>query len=253
MNENNKKIYLLFAAIIILGPILSALIISSTWKGVSRNNVTISVTGSASKSLKSDLAVWSGSFSVEAKEMVDGYTKLQESNRKVKDYLVSKGFSTESIKFSSVNSGPVYEGGETDYAGKFGSSQSTKRKVGYALSQTVTIESSDVDKIDLLSRQITELIMQGVEIMSQSPQFYYTKLTDLKIEMIGLASEDAKLRAEQIAKSTGNKVGEVRSSKTGVMQINAKNSTEVSDYGVNDTSSLEKTITAVVSVTFSIQ
>ena len=71
--------------------------------------------------------------------------------------------------------------------------------------------------------------------------------------MIGLASEDAKLRAEQIAKSTGNKVGEVRSSKTVVMQINAKNSTEVSDYGINDVSSLEKTITAVVSVTFSIQ
>jgi hypothetical protein len=95
--------------------------------------------------------------------------------------------------------------------------------------------------------------MQEVGITSESPQFYYTKLSDLKIEMIGLASEDAKLRADQIAKSTGNKVGEVRSSKTGVMQINSKNSTEVSDYGVNDVSSLEKKITSVVSVTFSIQ
>ncbi|HEY5534986.1 MAG TPA: SIMPL domain-containing protein [Ignavibacteria bacterium] len=246
--SGNKKAYLSFAIVLAIGFIIGAFIISSTWKGVSRNNVTISVTGSASKQIKSDLAVWSGHISVQSKEMVDGYTKLQESIKKVKDYLISKGFPGESIKFTSVNTSDAFEGDEGGYLGK-----STKKKVGVNLSQEVTVESSDVDKVDLLSRQVTELIMQGVGITSESPQFYYTKLSDLKIEMIGLASEDAKLRADQIAKSTGNKVGEVRSSKTGVMQINAKNSTEVSDYGVNDTSSLEKTITAVVSVTFSIQ
>jgi hypothetical protein len=184
--------------------------------------------------------------------LVDGYSKLQESNKKIKSYLISKGFPEDKIKFSSVTSNAVYEGSE-DNISKYGSTKSTKKKVGYQLSQEVTIESPDVDKIDLLSREVTELIQQGVEIESGSPRFYYTKLSDLKIEMIGLASEDAKLRAEQIAKSTGDKIGEVRSSKTGVMQINAKNSTEVSDYGVNDVSSLEKTITSVVSVTFSIK
>jgi hypothetical protein len=83
--------------------------------------------------------------------------------------------------------------------------------------------------------------------------FYYTKLSDLKIEMIGLASKDAKMRADQIAISTDNEVGEVRSSRMGVIQINAKNSTDVSDYGMNDVSSLEKTITAVVTVSYSIE
>jgi uncharacterized protein len=70
--------------------------------------------------------------------------------------------------------------------------------------------------------------------------------------MIGLASKDAKVRAEQIASSTGDNIGDVRSSKMGVIQINAKNSTDVSDYGNNDTSSLIKTITAVVSISFAI-
>ena len=109
-----------------------------------------------------------------------------------------------------------------------------------------------MDNIDKLSRDATELINQGVEINSYPPQFFYTKLGDLKVEMIGLASEDAKLRAEQIAKSTGDDIGEVRSSRTGVIQITSKNSTDVSDYGINDTSSLEKKITAVVSISFSI-
>ena len=116
----------------------------------------------------------------------------------------------------------------------------------------VTVESGDVDMIDRLSRESSDLIFQGIDFNSYSPEFLYTKLADLKVEMIGLASENAKIRAEQIAKSTDNEIGEVRSSRMGVIQINAKNSTDVSDYGINDTSSLEKTIRAVVSVSFSI-
>ena len=108
-------------------------------------------------------------------------------------------------------------------------------------------------KLTSYHREATELINQGVEFNSSAPEFLYTKLSDLKVEMIGLASKDAKVRAEQIASSTDNKIGEVRSSKMGVIQINAKNSTDVSDYGMNDVSSLDKTITAVVSMSFSIE
>jgi len=248
----NKHSFLPMALILAVGFIIGAWIISSTWRGVSRSNVTISVTGSASKQIKSDLAVWEGNFSIQSANLVDGYAKLQESYKKVKAYLISKGFPEDKIKFSAVNSEPVYEGGENTY-GSYTGKKSTQKQIGYELSQDVSIESKDVDKIDLLSREITELISQGIQIESESPKFYYTNLSDLKIEMIGLAALDAKQRAEQIAKSTDDKVGEVRSSKTGVMQINAKNSTDVSDYGVNDVSSIDKTITSVVSVTFSIK
>jgi hypothetical protein len=71
--------------------------------------------------------------------------------------------------------------------------------------------------------------------------------------MVAEATKDAKARAEAIARSTGNRVGTVRSAQTGVFQITARNLTEVSDSGIYDTSSLEKDITAVVSVTFVIQ
>jgi hypothetical protein len=169
---------------------------------------------------------------------------LKESNKKVKNYLTGKGFEEEKLKFSAITTTTLYATNTQGYK--------TEQVTGYRLSQRVSIESSDVDKIDKLSREATELINQGVEIDSYQPKFFYTKLGDLKVEMIGLASEDAKMRAEQIAKSTGDDIGEVRSSRTGVIQITAKNSTDVSDYGINDTSSLEKKITAVVSISFSI-
>jgi hypothetical protein len=252
----NKHNYLPIAVILALGFVIAAFVMSSTWKKVSRGNVTIAVTGSASKEIKSDLGIWEGSFSNESASLTDAYAKLQSSHNKVHDYLKSKGFPEDKIKFTSISTTTLYEGksNEPTYNSKYvPKSTSGGKIIGYRLLQSVSIESNEVDKIDQLSREATELINQGIEINSEAPRFLYTKLGDLKIEMIGLASQDAKNRAEQIAKSTGDKVGEVRSSKTGVMQVNAKNDTEVSDYGMNDNSSLEKTITAVVNVSFSIE
>jgi hypothetical protein len=250
----NKQSYLPIAVILALGLVFTAYVISGTWKKVSRGNVTITVTGSASKDIKSDLGTWQGTFSNESATLTDAYAKLQASHNKVKDYLKSKGFTEDKLKFSSIGTTDLYEGkGTNEFGYSNPKSSSSGKLIGYRLSQDVSIESNDVDKIDLLSREVTELINQGIEINSNPPRFLYTKLGDLKIEMIGLASLDAKTRAEQIAKSTGDKIGEVRSSKTGVMQVNAKNDTQVSDYGVNDNSSLEKTITAVVNVSFSIE
>lgn len=252
MENIHKNGYSVLAVILALGLIIAALIISGTWKKVSRGNVTITVTGSASKDLKSDLGIWEGTFSNESSALTDAYVKLKESNKKVKDYLVSKGYTEDKIKFSSITTTTLHESKQNSPY-DYGNNTSGGKVIGYRLSQGVSIESPDVDKIDLLSREVTELINQGVEINSNPPRFLYTKLGDLKIEMIGLATQDAKSRAEQIAQTTGNKVGEVRSSRTGVMQVNAKNDSQVSDYGINDNTSLEKTITAVVNVSFSIE
>ena len=253
MDNPQRNNYTIFAVILAVGFIIGAMIISGTWRKVASSNVTIAVTGSASKQIKSDLGIWEGSFSNESASMTDAYAKLKETNSKVKSYLVSFGFPEDKIVFSSISTRTLYESKNKSPMDLYGSGDVASGKIiGYNLSQSVTVESADVDKIDKLSRMITELINQGIAINSQAPKFLYTKLSDLKIEMIGLASQDAKTRAEQIAKATGNSIGDVRSSRTGVMQVNAKNSTEVSDYGINDTSSLEKTITAVVNVSFSI-
>src|SRR3990172_3792057 len=241
----NKQSFIPVAFILAIGLIIAAFILGNTWKNVSRSSVTITVTGSAQKNIRSDFAVWTGTFTVNSPQLQDGYKKLQESAAKVKSYLSSKGFGDDKIKLSSVGTTTLYVQNDKGI--------STNQIQGYRLDQTVTVSSNDVDKIDLLSREVTELIMEGIEINSQAPEFFYTKLGELKVEMIGLAAKDAKTRADQIAMSTDNTVGEVRSSKMGVIQINPVNSTEVSDYGNNDTSSLEKVITAVVTVSYSIE
>jgi hypothetical protein len=244
MENNKNRNYFVVGIILSLGLVIAAIILANTWRYVSHSNVTITVTGSSQKDIRSDYAIWSGSFSAESKVLSEAYSRIKDESEKVKSYLKGKGIPPEKIKLSSVRTTTQYYLNDKGY--------STDQVSGYRLYMDVNVESPDVDMIDKLSREASELINQGIDFNSNPPEFLYTKIADLKVEMIGLASEDAKIRAEQIAKSTGNEIGQVRSSRMGVIQINAKNSTDVSDYGINDTSSLEKTIRAVVSVSFTI-
>ncbi|MBM3243459.1 MAG: DUF541 domain-containing protein, partial [Candidatus Omnitrophica bacterium] len=129
----------------------------------------------------------------------------------------------------------------------------TNEVEGYRLSQGIEVKSYDVKKVEDISRQSTELIEQDIQLISNAPEYFYTKLAELKIEMLSSATEDAKKRAATMAQSTGNKIGAIRSAKMGTFQITPVNSYEVSWYGNNDTSSYEKKVMAVVNASFAIE
>lgn len=191
------------------------------------------------------MVVWRGTFTAQSSQLPEAYAKLNQDLAKVKNYLQKKGIAEKDVIVSSINTFQINK-----YLDKGVQSSEVE---GYRLSQSVEITSDQVDKITEISRASTELINQGVQFQSQPPQYFYTKLNDLKIEMLAEASQDAKRRAEQMVQSTGGRIGPLRSAKMGVFQISRPNSNEVSDYGIYDTSSLDKEITAVVNAEFSVK
>ncbi len=112
------------------------------------------------------------------------------------------------------------------------------------------IESKDVSKVTQLAQEASEILSAGVELIAESPDYYLTNIESEKIALLGLAIENAKARAEEIAKRTQSKITGLKSASQGVFQVTEKNSMEVSDYGLFDTKSLEKTIKCVVSTEF---
>jgi hypothetical protein len=227
--------------------VLSAIIGSWAIIRVKSRDQTIVVTGSARKRIKSDLVIWRAGISYEATQLADAYKSLSNDVPRVKQYLISKGIPENQITISSITSQTLHaksadaEGGEE-----------SGRITGYSLKQELEVRSTDVDKIEKLAREATELINQGILIESNAPEYHYTKLGDLKIEMLSEAAKDAKQRAQQIASSTGSSIGSMRSARMGVLQITPADSNDVSGEGMNDTSSLDKDITAVVNVTFAV-
>ena len=205
----------------------------------------INVTGSATKEIKSDYIVWKGEFSRREADLKTAYKSLKDDLDKVKSYLVLKGVSEKETIISQDATETVYKKNEKG--------NDTNDIQGYRLKQNVEIRSNDVDKIDKVSRESTELIDQGIQFTSPAPEYFYTKLDELKVEMLAKATENAKQRAESMAKSTGNRIGFMRSARMGVFQITPITSTDVSDYGENDTTSLDKKVMAVVTVSFAIE
>lgn len=102
---------------------------------------------------------------------------------------------------------------------------------GYELTQQISIESKEVEKIENISRNITEIIDIGVEFTSSPPQYFYTKLADLKQQMIADATKDAQQRAEKITQNAGSNLGNLKKASMGVIQITAPNSNEEYSYG----------------------
>ncbi len=128
----------------------------------------------------------------------------------------------------------------------------TQNVVQYVYSQGIKVQSEDVGKIKELSLDISSVVELGVNFTVEQPEYLYSEIDDLKIEMQAAAAKNAMERAKEIAEATGRELGSLRQARMGVIQITPKNSTMVSDYGFNDTSSIEKEITAVVSATFEI-
>ena len=205
----------------------------------------INVTGSAQKEIKSDYIVWRCGFTHREANLPTAYKKVQETLQKVKSYLLSKGVSEQEMITDQIITTKIYK--------KNKEGKDTNDIESYELGQAVEIRSNEVGKIDSVSRESTELINEGIQFISSPPQYFYTKLDELKIEMLARATENAKQRAESMAKSTGNRVGSIRSARMGVFQITPITSTDVSDWGENDTSSLDKKVMAVVGASFAVE
>jgi uncharacterized protein len=107
--------------------------------------------------------------------------------------------------------------------------------------------------VESISRQVTDLLDKGVEFNSYTPEFYYTKLSELKLKMIEAATKDARERAEKIAVNAGGALGSLKHAEMGVFQITAENSSEDFSWGGSfNTSSKKKKASITVRLKYDI-
>jgi hypothetical protein len=243
MNSHNNRF--IVPSLIMGGAIiLSVLVFGMNWKAVKKENQTITVTGSAKKEITSDLGILRGTLALYASTSKSAYDQLNAQKPLLVEYLRTKGFPESKVEFSTYNVYPQYQYYNDGRQGSV---------IGYHASQMFSVQSKDVNLIKEISLDISSLLSKGVDLQINMPEYYYTKLADVKIDIQAEAARDAKMRAEKIAASTGSTLGVMRSARMGVLQITPVNSNMISDYGMNDVTSIEKEITAVINASFEIQ
>lgn len=207
----------------------------------SRTDNGIIVTGSAKTSATADNAVWTLNVALSSQLVADAVKKVGADVDAVSAYLTKGGIPASALTLGAVST----------YANEeYQNGNSTGRILSYRASRDITIRITDVQLVYKLSQGIGSLLQSGVNVNNYGPQYYISTLPDLRPALLEEAMKDAKTRAVAITKAVGGSVGAVQSVKSGVFQVTTPDSTMVSDYGAYDTTTIEKTVTSTVSVTF---
>lgn len=250
MNSLNKVIVTV-AAILGVSVIIATSIVTSTYYKVRMSNNNISVAGTAVRDVTSDSAVWGSSFSrtVSPGDIKGGTAQMKNDLNIVLTYLHNHGVTDAEISIQPMNRYPICA------TNKFGVQDcSGSGLVSYNFDQYITVQTSDVHKVESLSQNSTaDLATQNVFFSSQPAQYYYSRLDDMRVDLTGEATKSAKARAEKIAESTGATVGLLQAANVSSIQVSGMNTANVSDYGGYDTTSIDKKITLVVHATFGLR
>jgi uncharacterized protein len=207
---------------------------------------TISVTGSAKIRVRSDLVIWRATVSARGATLADAWSTLSKATPRVRQFLVDHQVPEKQIAINAVETEELCDRTPDGV-------EIPEKVIGYRLWQTVDVTSSDLDRVTEVSRQVTELIEQGIEIDSDPPSYLYTGLAELKIRLVSAAAQDARTRAEQVVRANHSRILSLASARMGVVQVNAANQTQVSWDGVNDTESIDKDAFVAVSAVYYVE
>ncbi len=203
----------------------------------------ITVTGSAKTTATADNVVWTLNVALSRPLVADAVSKVGADVDAVSEYLTKGGIPANALTLGSVST----------YANEeWQNGNNTGRILSYRASRDITVRTSDVQLVYKLSQGIGSLLQSGVTVNNYGPQYYISTLSELRPQLLEEAMKDAKTRAEAITKAVGGSVGAVQSVKSGVFQVTTPDSTMVSDGGTYDTSTIDKTVTSTVSVTFAV-
>jgi hypothetical protein len=246
MNPSRPPFFGLLAGLALAtGLVFASLVVAGAWTRIAESQI-ITVTGSARKNVRSDLVLWRAGFSVDAPTLLEAQRKLQADFARITAFLQQRGltdFAAQPVQIHELTARQKDADDETTQA----------VRVGYRLTQSVIVRSAEVDRVPKLAGDTGELLQQDVTFVSEGFEFIYTRAGDAKVEMMAEATRDARARAEQIGIQGGRQIKELRSARMGVVQINPLYSSSTSWEGNNDTTSLDKTITATLNATFAMR
>lgn len=206
--------------------VYASFVLSKSWSKSHYSYQTLSVTGSGTKDFASDLIVWRATFTRHAQTLAETNKLIKADNELIHRFLKEKGISDKEINFTTVQ---VYRNYKNLYnsAGNVSGSELD----GFNISQGIVVESKQLDLVEKMSADISDLIEKGVELMVSEPDYYYTKLKDLKIELLKQATEDAYSRAQTIAQNSKSSIGSLNKANMGIFQITGQNSNEDYSWG----------------------
>lgn len=239
------KDFIPFGLILALGVVISTYLVTDALRDIRMSHQIIKVRGYAETAVESDLAIWQMTVKARDKEMAAAYTVLAEHREKVLSFLQENGVAAEAISVRAVSVNERRRRTENGYE--------TNEIEFFELSQKIEVKSQDVQNISKLSTEIAVLIGEGIALSSGMPSYYYTRVNELKGELLIAATQDARERAKTLAEGSGVSLGALRAARQGVFSVRAADASGISEKSTDDVAAISKKVTALVTVDYAMK
>ena len=198
---------------------------------------TAEAKGLAERRVKADRANWTLTFRIAGRDKSNIswlYAQSEKNQKKIVDLLKENGFSDEEIKLGVIDY--IYR--------EFRDDDQKLVDELHQLNGSIHIETGQVDLVSKVRTSVNKLIAEGIDIQNSEPRYIFTKLNDIKPEMLSEATQNARIAANEFAENAGVTVGGIRNARQGSFYVRDAGQ----EYG--DTRKIEKDVRVVTTITF---
>ncbi|MCH8622218.1 SIMPL domain-containing protein [Undibacterium sp. TS12] len=249
MNKDLSRALVILGVLLALGMSAAAFIFGMQARHIGAGRQNISVKGLAEKNVQANYAEWKIGVQIVAPSFAEALSRLRKARPVLDDFLAKHGFDKSALKISeeAVAANMVEE--------ELPEGRSRHVQRGYRATQSIMVTSKDLDKVTKVSRAALELEADGQPVFYSSPLFLVSNLEDIKMSLIGAATENASKRASEFAKYGGAKVGTMRSASQGAFYILPVGTEASADEygGTYDKSTIDKVARVVVTIEYNIE
>lgn len=232
-----------------LGMSLAAFVLGMQTKHIGSGKQSISVKGLAEKPVKADNAEWRIGVRTHGASFAEALAKLRKDRLVLDEFLTKQGFDQGNLK-------EAVEGVEPNMVEEETASGRTHRvQRGFVASQEITVSAKELAKIEAAHKAALQLAADGHPVFYAKPNYLVSNLEDIKMSLIGAATQNAQRRAEEFAKNGNTKVGAMRSASQGAFYIlPVGTELESQDYGgTYDKSTMDKIARVVVTIDYNLE
>lgn len=248
MENNRSRALIVMGALLALGMSAAAFILGMQARHIGSGRQSISVKGLAEKPVTADAAEWTVGIRVSGPTFAATLARLREERPVLDRFLAQQGFGKDSLRESDESVSPNMEQEES------ASGRVRQVQKGFVATQEIVVNTRDLRRFETTNKAALQLEAEGHPIFYSSPLYLVSNLEEVKMSLIGAATQNARKRAEEFARNGGVKVGPMRSASQGAFYIlPAGADVEVNDYGgTYDKSTVEKIARVVVTIEYTI-
>jgi len=206
------------AGIVALGLVIGGYLLGDGLLRAREADRSVTVRGLAEREVTADLATWTIAYSAKSQSLKSAQDDIDRDTDAIRAFFTELGFATDALKPTGVNVSQFTEYGQPSYT----------------IRQRLQLRTKDIEKAQAAVAKQFDLVRRGIVLEDGSGiSFSFTKLNDIKPEMVAEATKDARKSAEQFAQDSGTDVGTIKSATQGYFSINARDGD--GGYGVSDT------------------